>query len=143
MSEFQRHLEVIYCDDARQEVGHKLSLMGIYSADLFVPEFPVTLPKLCVAIKAVTDIKKPFSSLEIFIYQGEGTSEANIIASRQIEMPLGEAFMQDGSKLMIIQTIFMLSPFQLDEETTLRVRVKTESEELKGLALRIKKAVQA
>ena len=31
-----RHLEVIFCDDIREEVGNKLSFMGVYSADLTV-----------------------------------------------------------------------------------------------------------
>ena len=36
MSDPARHLEVIYCDDIREEVGGKISLMGIYTGDMIV-----------------------------------------------------------------------------------------------------------
>ena len=41
-----RHLEVIFCDDIREEVGNKISYMGVYSADLTVPVLPIVLNKL-------------------------------------------------------------------------------------------------
>ena len=37
----------IFCDDIRQEINGKMSLMGIYSVDMYVPDFPITLPKVC------------------------------------------------------------------------------------------------
>jgi hypothetical protein len=40
----------IICDDIRQEVGNKISLIGIYAKDIFVTKIPFTLPKLCFAI---------------------------------------------------------------------------------------------
>jgi hypothetical protein len=44
-----RHVETLFCDDIRHEVGGKLSYIGVYSGGLFVRAFPVTLPKLCLA----------------------------------------------------------------------------------------------
>ena len=41
-------LSTIYCDDIRQEVGGKLSLMGVYNNVMYVQQFPVTLPKFWV-----------------------------------------------------------------------------------------------
>ena len=42
---------VVFCDDIRQEVGNKLSLMGVYFGDLYFPTpFPNSLPKLCASI---------------------------------------------------------------------------------------------
>ncbi len=42
----------IFCDDLRQEVGNKVSYMGVYQGMMFVPAFPVALPKLCAAVTA-------------------------------------------------------------------------------------------
>lgn len=36
-----------FCDDVRQEVGNKLSFLGIYGPQLIVPSFPADLLKLC------------------------------------------------------------------------------------------------
>jgi hypothetical protein len=40
----------IVCDDIREEIGNKLSFMGVYGSDIFVPAFPFTFPLLCTAI---------------------------------------------------------------------------------------------
>lgn len=40
----------IFCDDVRQEVGNKLSYLGIYGPNLIVPAFPTTLIKLCCVL---------------------------------------------------------------------------------------------
>jgi hypothetical protein len=39
------HRSVIaqFCDDVRQEIGNKFSLMGCYGSDLYVPAFPITM----------------------------------------------------------------------------------------------------
>ena len=38
----------ILCDDVRQEVGNKLSFIGVYSKELHIPKTPFTFPKLCI-----------------------------------------------------------------------------------------------
>lgn len=40
----------LYCDDIRQEVGNKQTLVGIYTGNelIFNGPFPAALPKLCV-----------------------------------------------------------------------------------------------
>ena len=35
---------VLVCDDIREEITHKLTLIGVYSGDLVVPEFPSNFP---------------------------------------------------------------------------------------------------
>ena len=60
-----RHLEVIFCDDIREEVGNKLSFMGVYSADLTVPVLPIVLNKLCIVVRAITNNSDPFESLNV------------------------------------------------------------------------------
>lgn len=41
----------IFCDDIRQEVGGKLSYMGVYMSEMVIhAPFPATLPKLCMVI---------------------------------------------------------------------------------------------
>ena len=43
-----RILRSLYCDDIRQEVGGKVSLMGIYTGMMYLPEMPALLPRICV-----------------------------------------------------------------------------------------------
>ena len=43
-----QHDLTIICDDIRQEVGRKLSLIGIYSEAIIVSKVPARLAKLCI-----------------------------------------------------------------------------------------------
>ncbi len=40
----------IICDDIRQEVGGKTSLMGVYGDHIVLTKFPFTFPKLCFQV---------------------------------------------------------------------------------------------
>lgn len=37
----------IFCDDIRHELNGKISLMGIYTGDMYVADFPITISKIC------------------------------------------------------------------------------------------------
>ena len=60
-----------FCDDVRQEIGNKFSLMGCYGTDLYVPSFPITLPKLCVFVHVRTPREQPFRRLTLRLMRGE------------------------------------------------------------------------
>jgi hypothetical protein len=63
-----RRLDVTYCDDIRQEVGHKFSLMGVYAGDMFVSgATPAVLPKLAIFVRALAPIARPFQSLVVHV----------------------------------------------------------------------------
>lgn len=42
---------VLFCEDIRQEVGGRVSLMGILGSKLYVQDFPLVFPKLCLFIE--------------------------------------------------------------------------------------------
>jgi hypothetical protein len=42
------YLHVLYCDDIRQEIGGKITFVGVYNGFLRVEESPVVLPKLSI-----------------------------------------------------------------------------------------------
>jgi hypothetical protein len=60
----------IFCDDIRQEVGGKISFVGVYSGTMFVHgEFPVTLPKFAFGISLMQrrEILEPNIQVQIFL----------------------------------------------------------------------------
>lgn len=138
MNHASRHLEVIYCDDIREEVGHKVSYMGIYSGELTVPNAPVVLTKLCIAVKVATDIDDPFEALEVRIVKVKGDDETELLSTGPVSLPTELSGLDNSSTRLVVQMNFMLVPFQIDEETILRVKAITEREELRGMALRIR-----
>lgn len=141
MSHDPRHLEVIYSDDIREEVGNKLSYMGVYSGELVVQNAPVLLTKLCISVKVVTDISDPFEALEVRIVKVKGDNETELLSTGPVPLPTGLPGLDNGSARIVAQMAFMLAPFQIEEEATLRVKAITEREELRGMALRIRIAL--
>lgn len=63
---FAKEIFAILCDDIRQELGGKVSLMGIYGRDLVVPDIPFMLPKLCLWI-SIKEIKNDLGQMKVVI----------------------------------------------------------------------------
>lgn len=140
MSHSSRHLDVIYCDDIRNEVGNKFSFMGIYTRELTIPSAPLLLPRLCIAVKVVTDIDDPFESLVVRVVKIKDGEETELLSTGLLPMPsLTDLPARDGdTTCMLLQMQFVLSPFQIEEEATIRVKATTEREELLGAALHLR-----
>lgn len=130
-----RYLEVIYCDDIREEAGNKLSYMGVYGTELNVIGAPHLLAKLCVAIRAVTSVDDPFRELDIRVTK-DGQDGA-LIETGPVSLPDLSANQPADASVWVGTFMFFLSPFQIDGTTKLHVSARTEREELTGLPLRI------
>lgn len=53
MSKFETHLTTIFCEDVRQEIGGKITLVGVFNGICGVNSFPVTLPKIAVMLRII------------------------------------------------------------------------------------------
>lgn len=132
-----RHVETLFCDDIRHEIGGKLSYIGVYSGGLFVPAFPVTLPKLCLSVRIVTPANEPLRTLILRVLKDEENLQELTLDEDQLAAASDAD--EDATEERIQMTQFMLvfSPIQFDEPCTLKVRVQTETGELRGMALKV------
>lgn len=138
-----RFAYAIFADDIRHEIGNKRSIIGIYTAKMFVPGFPVLLPRLCISITIITPITRPFKSATIKVLADEKVLaeyplDDALIAQQQTvppdeENPDDNFVIQAGAEMQI-------SPFPIEKPSILRVRVITEDEELKAGAISIELA---
>lgn len=140
-----RHIQTIFCDDIRHEIGGKLSYIGVYSGRLIVSQFPVTLPKLCLALNVVTSSSEPFRSLSLNVLKNEETLAHPVLNEAQLTEACEAAVTANADvapplPVLIARFLFVFSPFILEGPCLLRVRAETESEELQGIALRIEQA---
>jgi len=136
-SNSDRFLTAIFCDDIRQEMGNKLSFMGCYQGELFVPTAPALLSKLCVYASAWTPKERPFETLAFRIVQ----DDVNELA--RLEVPaeaLGEvARMQDaGATRQTVSTAITFAPFFIEKPTSLRLLALTEEGEIVGPRLQVR-----
>lgn len=138
-----RHVETVFCDDIREETSGKLSLIGVYTGQLLVRNFPSTLPKLCILIRVVTQASEPVQSLTLRILKDEETfAELPVRQNQLAGTSQASEDEEDDGKLQVTQCLLVFSPFAVEKPCTLRIRAITESEELAGLGLHIKAAPQ-
>jgi hypothetical protein len=122
-----RILTVIYCDDIRQEIGNKMSLMGCYQDDILVPSSPIFLPKLCVLATVRNPDNRPFKRLVLRVFLDNGTELFSV------DLLSGNV---DSQKT--INTALIISPLGIEQESTLHVVADTEEGEIVGPCLSIK-----
>lgn len=127
-----RHVAVIYCDDVRQEVGNKLSFLGVYKNTLIVSSFPAKLLKLCMVIEVAAPKSKIFEVADISIFRGD-----DIIGEVKIELPATGASSAPKLGLNGTPTAFVgatailpFENFEVDSATTLRIRVTFDDGEI-------------
>lgn len=135
-----RYMWTIVCDDIRQEVGNKVSYVGVYAGELIVPTFPFTLPKLCALVNVTTDVEDPFKQLELLVYKDDQeiakieVSEAQV--TRMLTSSRARAHTLAGSRSDGSQFnagfVCQFVPLSLDRPCMLRFRAKTERETLLG-----------
>lgn len=139
-----RHVETLFCDDIRYEMGGKLSFIGVYSGGMFVPAFPVTLPKLCLSVKIVTPADDPLRSLKLRVLKDEeamqeiAIDEGQLAAASDAAEDMTEE--QRKERVQMAQFVLVFSPIQFDGPCTLRVRIQTENSELCGMSLKVDRA---
>jgi hypothetical protein len=135
---FDRQLETIWCDDIRFELGGKVSYIGVYTGYLYVPAFPVVLPKLCLAVKIVSRPEHPLQSFELRVLKNGEPWHSATIAKEQLAPAYQRTEKADHKGLSPATTFGVnaaFSPFAIEGPTALRVRGITEGEELIGLGL--------
>lgn len=133
-----RYAHSVFCDDIRQEVGGKLTLVGVYSGALLVPTFPTVLPKLCIVLDIVTPADKPFQQLKVRVLRDDETLADGDVHIADLSPGNAEALdglVADGDRLQSVMVHFVFSPLKLDKPGVVRIRVETEGEELRARGL--------
>lgn len=139
------HPRLLYgtvCDDIRREAGNKISLMGIYSGSIIIPQFPARLSKLCFALTARTSSTDPFQSLSFkVIKEVDGLEPEEMVkvdlTPEMLSKTAAGALANEDEIFMICGTMMTVSPFELDAPCTLKLRAQTEREELRGGSIKI------
>jgi len=117
-----------FCDDVRQEIGNKFSLMGCYGTDLYVPSFPITLPKLCVFVHVRTPREQPFRRLTLRLMRGEDVLSE--LEANPEKLNAGET--PEWARWLSMTGILAVTPFVAGGSCRLRVLAETESETLES-----------
>lgn len=118
-----------FCDDLRQEVGGKYSLLGIYTGYLYVETFPISIPKFCIHVSYVESygIEIPPLTLQIYLPGDEGDKPSISLAlpaghEKNVARPPESHFGEDPK--VVLNLPIQLAPFLLKQSGQIKVRMK-------------------
>ena len=119
MASISRTAHFLVCDDIRLEQGDKHSLMGIYGTQVFVPEMPFVLPKLCFQVQVRTPIDKPVKTLQVqFTGPGKLKFEA---AATDDALRQAASDIQADSEMLIYTLTLVSAPFEIRDDGQMMV----------------------
>ena len=131
----------IFCDDVRQEIGNKFSLMGIYGPEMFVDSpFPLMMAKMGFHIAFRDDPHAPFTPITLCIYlpgdeQDKPTYKADIDRSQAAPPPPPGTLGPATRRIATLNVV--LSPLNLKEPGKIKVRMLVDGEKIKLGTLRV------
>jgi hypothetical protein len=132
----------IFCDDIRQEIGNKQSLMGIYGTEMHVHKpFPTAMHRMGFHIVLREDLDAPLTNMTLCIFlpgdeKDKPTYKAEIERSAgQIPPPPPNS---DPSTRRMFALNVVLNPVVLKEPGHIRVRMLVGNEEVKLGSLVVK-----
>lgn len=131
-----RFMSTLFCDDIRQEIGNKISLMGCYQSELFVPHIPTVLPKFGVYVSVWTPIDHPFKNLSVRVLQDDETELASVTMPEE-DIHAASQKKPPDSEFRGVHTFIAFAPFVVERPTQLRANVITEEGEIRGQKLRV------
>jgi hypothetical protein len=135
-----RFAHAIYCDDIRNEVNGKHSLMGIFGNLMYLGGFPAMLPKLCAVITASTPTDRPFDSITF-----TGTMDGAVVFEMGLDKDQMEQMRKSGGviddpKGFEAKAMVVLSPLHLAGPTKLEITIVADGENIPCGGLQISQA---
>jgi len=129
----------IFCDDIRQEMQGKLSLIGVYDTQVLVPEFPANIMRMCVLITAMTPISKPFSEI-CFIGKFGDRELFQLNIDKDQLREADEASPKDPDAIFQkIQTVAFVNPLFLEQPGDIVIEVVADGEHIECPGLQARK----
>ena len=136
-----QHLQTLFCDDIRHETSGKLTLVGVYSDALIVPELPATLPRLCLVARLIAPLAQPPRSVTLRVFKDDQLVQEVAARKEDLADMLRAAAhypaQTRSERVQIVQFLVEFSPFQLDRPGLLRVHAETDLGRLEGAPLQI------
>jgi hypothetical protein len=131
----------IFCDDIREELSGKISLIGVYGGDLVVnAPFPLWLPKICFLINAFFNPELTIKSPQLIIYfPGDAEDAPTVHADLpwNAEPVTGDPAFPDAQPSINFRAQLIMGAVSLREEGYIRVRITHKNERIRVGALKL------
>jgi hypothetical protein len=128
----------IFCDDIRSEVGNKVSLMGVYSADMLFPvPPPVTFRTVGIVTWIIFDVNDRPTHLTVRVLVPPARTEV-LKVETDVEGELPLQYERDEYSKGQFRFTNTINGIQFTEEGFLEVMIDTERETIRAGRLRIR-----
>lgn len=138
----------LFCDDFRQEIGGKYSIMGVYQSDIIFPQslsFPLIVPKFVIVVKYY-EVKGKYADdllLKVFMPWDSPSSPTLIQEFKRSDLDAAVVRHPPSDDFEVLYTItypLIFSPLELRGEGWISVRMQRGDEITKLGRLMIRKA---
>lgn len=126
-----RCFTAIYCDDIRQEINGKYTLVGCYGSHMFLSEFPAKLPRFNAHTTLYIPLSESFSHIRIVLNKG---AEEIAESAFDVEPDMLQDVINNDNNLRFHAIIgaFSLTNFEIDEPTLIDVTAYVDGVPLMG-----------
>lgn len=137
--------DTVFCDDIRQEIGGKVSYIGIYRGAINFPnKLPATLSKLCFAISYVERIGESSDPVELRLFMpGDKEEKPTLVSQLPVEqmrkLPAPENFDSEDPAFAMIAHL-QLTNVNLAEEGRIQVRAHRGDQEIRLGSIKVTSA---
>jgi len=132
---------VVFCDDIRQEVGGKVSFIGVYGGDMILnAPLPASVLSLCLAISYVERLGESSEPVELRIYfPGDDKDKPTRRARIPIEQMREEATAASIAKgtLLVARVMARISPALIRQEGDISAHAYRGDDEVELGALEV------
>ncbi len=117
----------LFCDDIRAEVGGKISVMGVYQADMIFLSnlvFPIVIPKFCILIKYYSmDAFRDEIAMRVFL-PGDAKDAPSFVATLPLPQIVNASYPleDDQERIFNLTFPFIIAPFHIKQEGFIKVR---------------------
>jgi hypothetical protein len=120
-----RYGHVVFCDDVRQEIGEKFTIVGTYGGELTVfGTFPAVLPKLCAVAWMNSPVLNPIKHAKFTL---SGTPLGDIREELDTGGIPENVPNFEGATRMDVMVTLSITPCIINEAGTVTVDVETEA----------------
>jgi hypothetical protein len=123
----------MFCDDIRQEVGGKLTLVGVHPGDFIVEgEFPAVIARFAIQVMFIESMETAVGPLVIKVF-GPASDGNEVIAEQSLPPDRNDIATAStgGNEYVYNYVSFRLSPLVVQKEGAIKVRAYKGTEEIK------------
>jgi hypothetical protein len=119
----------IFCDDIRQEINQKYSLIGCYGGEMIFDALPAILPKLAVNVIVTSPLDRPFEKLIYRIILNGNRDEPMVefvVPDSDLQKKAANLPDRENAKTIMLNAFFSLASIPFEAESKIAVEVETE-----------------